>query len=178
MSSELSLRAGRLDFATIESKLQPALFVPRSVSTVHLLEELRRARQQFALVVGEYGDLQGVVTLTDVLTAIVGDLEPDRPAHERDILLREDGSWLVDGSVVIERFQAATGVELELPGAEDEGFYTLGGFVMHAGGRMPVVGDRFEVGDFILEVVDMDGTRVDKLLVMRRVRPAKFAVDE
>ncbi|MBX9607349.1 MAG: hemolysin family protein [Gammaproteobacteria bacterium] len=166
-----AVAAGQLDIASLEGKLQPALFVPRSISTVHLLEELRRARQQFALVVGEYGDLQGVVTLTDVLTAIVGDLEPDRPAHERDIIVREDGSWLVDGSVVIERFEAVAGVELALPGAEEEDFYTLGGFVMHARGRMPVAGDRVEAGEFVVEVVDMDGTRVDKLLVMRRAVP-------
>lgn len=172
-----AVASGTLDIAAIEGKLQPALFVPRSISTVHLLEELRRARQQFALVVSEYGEVQGVVTLTDVLTAIVGDLEPDRPPHERDIVQREDGSLLCDGSVTIERFLAVVGPGLSLPDADEDDFYTLGGLVMHALGRLPAVTDRVEIGGMAFEVVDMDGNRIDKVLATPLLPPADDGTD-
>lgn len=157
--------AARLDVDAIERLLVPALFVPRSVSTVHLLEELRRARQQFALVVGEYGELQGVVTLTDVLTAIVGDLEPGRPADERDIVRRADGSWLCDGGTSIDRLKIELGLAEPLPGEEEDDFYTLGGFVMHHIGRLPAITDSVEAAGLRFEVIDMDGNRVDKVLI-------------
>ena len=99
----------------IEAVLHPPLFVPETVTTTQLLENFRRARLQFALIVDEYGEVQGVVTLTDVMSAIVGELsEPERP-EERDMLQREDGSWLVDGDVGIERLKSVLDIEEELP---------------------------------------------------------------
>jgi putative hemolysin len=91
----------------IEAFVRPALYVPASVTTTQLLETFRRARQQCALMVDEYGGLQGLVTLTDVLTSIVGDLPSSDTPEENDIVVREDGSWLVDGSVTIERLKTA-----------------------------------------------------------------------
>lgn len=170
----------RLVVEALEQCLREPLYVPRSVTTVHLLEQFRRARQQFALVVGEYGELVGVVTLTDVLRAIVGDLEPDRPAHERDIVRRADGSWLCDGGIALDRLNAELGLNAGQYGVEDEEeIHTLGGLVMHALGRVPHVTDSFASGRFRFEVIDMDGNRVDKvLLTPLAAPPAAAPVDD
>lgn len=151
--------------ADIEAVLHSPLFVPETVTTTQLLENFRRARLQFALIVDEYGEVQGVVTLTDVMSAIVGELsEPERP-EERDMLQREDGSWLVDGDVGIERLKSVLVIDDELPGEDERGFHTLGGFIMHALGRIPSPTDHFEASGWRFEVMDMDRNRVDKVLL-------------
>lgn len=155
----------------VEQMLRPALYVPEGVSTTHLLENFRKAHQQCALIVDEYGELQGLVTLTDVLISIVGELPSSGIAEEQDIIVREDGSWLIDGSVAIERLKFVLEIDEDLPGEEDNAFNTLGGFVMHVLGRIPAVTDRFEVAGCRFEVVDMDKKRVDKVLVARMVPP-------
>jgi putative hemolysin len=148
----------------IEAALRPPLYVPESVTTTQLLENFRTARMQFALIVDEYGELEGLVTITDVLTAIVGEL----PSFDQtDLVQREDGSWLVDGGVPIERFKSELEIEESLPGEEAHTFNTLGGFVMHVLGRIPAVTEHFESAGFRFEVIDMDKNRIDKILVMR-----------
>jgi len=150
----------------VEAHLSPPLYVPETISTTQLLETFRKERVQFGLVVDEYGDLQGVVTLTDVLTAIVGELpEPDETG-EMDAVQREDGSWLVDGSLGLERLKQLLEIE-ELPDEEERSFHTVGGFAMHQLGRIPSVADHFEVAHYRFEVMDMDRNRVDKVLVAR-----------
>ena len=148
----------------IEGVLRPPLYVPESVTTTQLLENFRTARMQFALIVDEYGELEGLVTITDVLTAIVGEL----PSFDQtDLVQREDGSWLVDGNVSIERFKSELEIEEDLPGEEEHAFNTLGGFVMHVLGRIPAVTEHFESAGFRFEVMDMDKNRIDKILAMR-----------
>jgi len=154
----------------IERTMTPALYVPDTLSTTQLLESFRRERVQFALIVDEYGDLQGLVSLTDVLTAIVGELPEHDDAGDDDVVRREDGSWLVDGSVGLERLKATLGLE-ELPDEHEHGFHTVGGFAMHRLGRIPRVADHFEAAGFRFEVVDMDRNRVDKVLVARLPEP-------
>lgn len=161
----------------IEAFVRPALYVPASVTTTQLLETFRRARQQCALMVDEYGGLQGLVTLTDVLTSIVGDLPSSDAPEENDIVVREDGSWLVDGSVTIERLKTALEIPGDLPGEDENAFNTLGGFVMYVLGRIPQTSDHFELGDLRIEVVDMDRNRVDKVLIARPLRVASANVD-
>jgi len=151
----------------VEAFVRPALYVPASVTTTQLLETFRRARQQCALMVDEYGGLQGLVTLTDVLTSIVGDLPTSDAPEERDIVVREDGSWLADGSVPIERLKAVLEIHPHLPGEEENAFNTLGGFVMYVLGRIPLPADHFVVEGLRFEVVDMDRHRVDKVLIAR-----------
>lgn len=159
----------------IEAVLHPPLYVPETVTTTRLLENFRRARLQFALIVDEYGDVQGVVTLTDVMSAIVGELsEPERP-EERDMIQREDGSWLVDGDVGVERMKSVLDIEDDLPGEEDKGFHTLGGFIMHALGRIPATTDHFEAAGWRFEVMDMDKNRVDKVLISVIAEPNQTA---
>jgi putative hemolysin len=154
-----------IGIADIEAALRPPLFVPESVSTTQLLENFRRARMQFALIIDEYGEIEGVVTLTDVLSSIVGELDEPEAPEERDIIQREDGSWLVDGDVGIERLKAQLDIDEELPGEDEHSFHTLGGFVMHMLGRIPKPADHFVVVGLRFEVMDMDRNRVDKVLV-------------
>lgn len=153
----------------VEAHLRPPLYVPEGVTTTRLLENFRKARAQCALIVDEYGEMQGLVTLTDVLTSIVGDLPSSGSAEEQDVVVREDGSWLMDGSVPVERLKSVLGIEDDLPA--EENFNTLGGFVMHMLGRIPVVADHFEWGGLRFEVMDMDRKRVDKVLVTRIAPP-------
>lgn len=145
--------------------LRPPLYVPAGVSTTQLLENFRKARLQSALIVDEYGELQGLVTLTDVLTSIVGEIPSEDLSEEQDIVMREDGSWLMDGGVSVERFKTVLRVNDDLPGEEENAFNTLGGFLMHMLGRVPAVADHFNWGGCRIEVMDMDKNRVDKVLV-------------
>ncbi|HEX5803339.1 MAG TPA: hemolysin family protein [Azospira sp.] len=154
-----------VNLADIEDVLHPPLYVPEAVSTTQLLENFRRARLQFALIVDEYGEVQGLVTLTDVLSSIVGELvEPEAP-EDRDIIRRDDGSWLVDGDVGIERLKAQLDIAEDLPGEEENNFHTLGGFIMHVLGRIPAPADNFIAAGKRFEVMDMDRNRVDKVLI-------------
>lgn len=151
----------------VERYLRPPLFVPEGVTTTHLLESFRKSRQQCALIVDEYGELQGLVTLTDVLTSIVGDIPSSDTTEPLDIVQRGEDSWLVDGGVSIERLKTALHIEENLPGEDEKAYNTLGGLAMYILGRIPVVPDRFETGGFGFEVVDMDRNRVDKVLLTR-----------
>jgi putative hemolysin len=157
----------------IEKSLRPPLYVPEGVTITHLMENFRNARQQCALIVDEYGELQGMVTLTDVLIAIVGEIPTSDISAEQDIVVRKDHTWLIDGSVTIERLKSVLEIDAELPGEQEHTFNTLGGFVMHALDRIPVVTDSFETTGFRFEVIDMDRNRVDKMLVTRMAQPEK-----
>ena len=161
----------------VERHLAPPLFLPETISTTQLLESFRRERVQFGLIVDEYGDLQGLVSLTDVLTSIVGDLPEQDDPTDTDLVQREDGSWLVDGSVGLERLKQVLEID-ELPEESERGFHTIGGFAMHSLGRIPSVADHFEASGYRFEVVDMDRNRVDKVLVARLPDSQPVAVDE
>ena len=169
-----ALEGGPLD---VERHLTPPLFLPETISTTQLLESFRRERVQFGLIVDEYGDLQGLVSLTDVLTSIVGDLPEQDDPTDTDLVRREDGSWLVDGAVGLERLKQVLEIDA-LPEETERGFHTVGGFAMHSLGRIPTVTDHFEASGYRFEVVDMDRNRVDKVLVARLPDPQPVAVDE
>lgn len=142
------------------------LYIPRGVSVPTLVEHFRRAGQLMALVVDEYGVIEGVVTLADVMAAIVGEL-PSRHSEEDEIVQRKDGSWLVSGSVGGAQFREVLGIEMVLPGEKEHVFQTMGGFMMYMLRRIPAVADQIQVGDYLFEVVDMDRNRVDKILVTK-----------
>lgn len=158
--------------ADVEAVLLPPLYVPESVTTTKLLENFRNSRLQFALIVDEYGEVEGLVTLTDVLSAIVGELSVPVAPEDRDIVQREDSSWLVDGDVSIERLKSSLAIAADLPGEEGRSFHTLGGFIMHMLGRIPVPADHCEAVGWSFEVMDMDRNRVDKVLVSALIPPA------
>ncbi|MFH1814245.1 MAG: hemolysin family protein [Pseudomonadota bacterium] len=162
-----SLAGITIDRASIEALLTPPLYVPDTVSTAQLLENFRRTRKHLALLVDEYGDLQGLVTVNDVLAAIVGDISVEDIDVAQEIVQREDGSWLVDGSTSISKLKSVVGLDEELPGEESGGFHTVGGFVLHVLGRIPVAADYFELPGLRIEVMDMDRNRIDKVLVQQ-----------
>lgn len=148
----------------IEAVLQPAQFVPESMSLLDVLERLRDSHSQIVLVIDEFGGFQGLVTLNDMLEAIVGDLPQLDDRGEPDVIEREDGSLLIDGQVSIDDLKALLRVK-ELPEESSGAYQTVGGFMMTTLGRIPSSGDHFEWGGLSFEVVDMDGFRVDKVLV-------------
>ncbi len=148
----------------IEASTRPALYVPDTVTTSQLLDHFRKARVQFALVVDEYGELEGLVSLTDVLTSIVGELPAEDEDVDAEAIQREDGTWLIDASMTVERFNTHFDLD-DLPGSDSGGFHTVGGFVMHQLGSVPRVADHFTCLGLRFEVVDMDRHRVDKVLI-------------
>jgi len=150
----------------LAASLQPPLFVPANASALRVLEMFRQAATPVALVVDEYGGFLGLVTLNDVLGAIVGDVALADVHDEPEIVRREDGSWLLDGMLPWDDFKAALGLRGQ-PGAEVGRFQTVGGFIMDRLARVPREGDHFAWNDLRFEVVDMDGRRVDKVLVSR-----------
>jgi putative hemolysin len=148
---------------------EPALFVPETMTLMTLLEQFKRTHLPVALVVDEFGDIQGLVSLTDVTSSIVGDL-PSEPGEEPLIVRREDGSWLMDGGLDLETVVRTIGTDSLLNDEEHQHYHTLGGLAMAALGRVPRTGDLFERRGYRFEVVDMDVNRVDRVLVSRAVR--------
>ena len=147
---------------------KPPLYVLSSISLMHFLEECKKTTVHFALVVDEYGEVEGLVTLNDVMEAIVGDIPSADLFEEPLIVQREDGSWLIDGILPVDKFEDLFEIDGLLSQAKGN-FHTVGGFVMMHMGRVPVASDWFEWHGLRIEVVDMDKNRVDKLLVSRLV---------
>jgi putative hemolysin len=152
------------------AQLLPALFVPETKDALDLLDQFQKSRQHLAIVLDEHGGTAGIVTLHDILEAIVGELPPGDEESEPLLVKRDDGSWLVDGSLPMPEFKDAFRLQ-ELPEEADGHFHTVGGLVMSALRRIPRAGDAFEISGLRLEVVDMDGRRVDKVLVTRVTSP-------
>jgi magnesium and cobalt exporter, CNNM family len=157
---ELLMRSLAREPVDLRSLSHPPLFVPETMLASKALQLLKECPVHLALVIDEYGGLQGMVTINDIVEEIVGDIEPDSPQATR----RKDGSWLVDGMLPVHEFKEIFHVK-RLPGEERNNFQTLGGFVLMRLGRVPVVADQFRWGSLRFEVVDMDGNRVDKVLV-------------
>ncbi len=154
------------DRAALETLARPPLFVPEAMPALDLLEALRRGRQHAAVVLDEYGGVSGIVTLDDVLEALVGTIpETDSEAGEHWLVQRADGSWLVDGQAPIADLEEV--LDASLVNEERPGYETVGGFVMTALEHLPRVTDHFVRSNYRFEVVDMDGRRVDKVLVTR-----------
>ncbi|EIM02134.1 hemolysin [Rhodanobacter thiooxydans] len=146
--------------------LAKPLFVPATARALDLLEEFRDAETPLALVVDEYGDIEGVVTVNDLLAAVVGASQIGHAGSGEDspIKRRADGSWLVDGSLSTDDLRELLQID-ELPGEEEHGYRTAAGMVMTALGHVPQTGEMFAWHGIRFEVVDLDGARIDKLLV-------------
>jgi putative hemolysin len=148
----------------ISKALTPALFVPESAPALSVLDEFKTSGARLALVTDEYGSIQGLITIHDIMASIVGGIPSAGHPPEGAAIQREDGSWLLDGLLPIDEFHDLIDADT-LPG-EGRGYYqTLGGFVMMYLERTPRTGDRFVWDKLRFEVLDMDGYRVDKVLV-------------
>jgi putative hemolysin len=154
----------------LHANLREPLFVPPHMSALKLLEMFKDSRLPMALVLDEYGGLHGLVTVNDILEAVVGDVSVKGERDEPEIVQREDGSWLIDGMVTVDEVSEVLDVE-NFPGEKEGHFQTLGGFIMTYLGRIPHTADVLEWGGLRFEVVDMDGLRVDKVLIIPLTPP-------
>ncbi|AZP12350.1 hemolysin family protein [Undibacterium parvum] len=149
----------------IAAAVTPALFIPESLSAMQLLEAFKKNRAELALVINEYGEIEGIVTLSDVLGALVGDVAATDNNQEADSVQREDGSWLIDGGVSFNRFREILGTDLSFPEETSGSYHTLAGFVLTHFGYIPKSSEYFEWAGLRIEVVDLDKNRIDRLLV-------------
>lgn len=157
------LQDGTVDLVALA---EPALFVPETMTLMSLLEQFKRTHLPVALVIDEFGDVEGLVSLTDVISSIVGEL-PTEAGEEPMIVRREDGSWLMDGGLALDVVFRTLDTSSLVGDEEPPHYHTLGGLVMQALGRVPKTGDVFTRGGFRFEVMDMDANRVDRVLVSR-----------
>jgi putative hemolysin len=155
----------RGDATDLASQLQPAVFVPESLTGMDLLGHFRASGTQMVLVVDEYGEVQGLVTLQDVLEAVTGEFKP-RNQEDAWAVQRDDGSWLLDGLIPIPELKDRLGLKA-VPDENKGRYHTLSGLIMWLLGRLPRTGDIGTWEDWKLEVVDLDGKRVDKVLATR-----------
>lgn len=157
--------------------LEKPLFIPENTPAVRVLEMEKELGVHEALVIDEYGGVMGFVTLFDVLEAIIGELPSQGEVDEPEIFQREDGSYLLDGLLPVDEFKDLFDLD-SLPEEDKVGFQTIGGFVMNQIGSIPAPGQSFAWEDLLLEVLDMDGHRVDKVLVTRKSAAGKTETQE
>lgn len=156
-----ALHRGELD---PEKDLDPPLHIPDSISVLQLLDQFQRSSTHLAVVTDEYGEIEGITTPIDILKAIAGEL-PDLGSRERaEYVQREDGSWLVDGHMPIEELQQRLG-RRDMGGRD---YHTVAGFVLARLGRIPKAGDTLTWRDLKIEIMDMDGVRIDKILLRKQ----------
>lgn len=144
--------------------MKPAVFVPESQSALEMLETFKHSSQHMAMVIDEFGGLMGLVTLTDIIEALVGEIHSPGLPEEPEVVKLEGGAWLLDGGLPIHEFMEILDMR-EPPEEAERGYDTLGGFVMDMLGRIPVRGDSFEHAHFRFEVMGMEGKRVGKVQV-------------
>jgi putative hemolysin len=155
-----ALHRGALD---PEKDLDPPLHIPDSISVLQLLDQFQRSSTHLAVVTDEYGEIEGITTPIDILKAIAGEL-PDLGSRERaEWTQREDGSYLVDGHMPIEELQQRLG-RRDMGGRD---YHTVAGFVLARLGRIPKAGDTLTWRDLKIEIMDMDGMRIDKILLKK-----------
>ncbi len=155
----------------LTAQLQPCVYVPESLTGMELLEQFRVSGTQMVFVIDEYGELQGLVTLQNVLEAVTGEFKP-RNAEDAWAVQRDDGSWLLDGLIPIPELKDR--LDLKETPEEDKGrYHTLSGMMMWLLGQLPSTGDVAEWEHWRLEVVDLDGKRIDKVLASRLPEPTE-----
>ncbi len=151
------------DLTKFKQIMKPAMFVPENNSAYQVLEKIKQTKQHTCFIVDEYGTIQGMITLNDILEAIVGDI-PQSDMSDYEVKERDDGSFLVDAQIpfydFLSRFDKA-----EWMNEGEHEFDTLAGFILHELERIPQTADKFEWKGFKIEIIDMDGHRIDKVLV-------------
>lgn len=151
------------DHLQLGQVMQPALFIPENISAYQVLERFKSAKVHSAFIVDEYGSIQGMLTLNDILEAIVGEI-PQEEGPDYEIIERENGSFLIDAQIpfydFLSRFE-----KTEWMNEGEQDFDTLAGFILHQLERIPKTGEKFQWKGFSIEIIDMDGHRIDKVLV-------------
>ncbi|MFN7139888.1 MAG: hemolysin family protein, partial [Limisphaerales bacterium] len=149
----------------------PPLFVPEMQSVTRLLETFKKSGQHVALVVDEFGTIAGLVTLVDVLEAIVGDIPTPGTRLKPELKQRVDGSWLVDGGFDVQELDEI--LKIGLPQRANKGYETIAGFIFTKFGHVPVEGETLVWNDYLFEVIDMDRHRIDKILITKKQKSEK-----
>ncbi|MEP7259342.1 MAG: hemolysin family protein [Flavitalea sp.] len=151
------------DITRFKDLMLPPLYVPENNTPYQVLEKYKQSKIHSCFIIDEYGSLLGMITLNDILEAIVGDL-PEQNINDYEIVEREDGTYLVDAQIpfydFLSRFE-----KTEWMNEGEQEFDTLAGFILHQLKRIPHTGDKFEWGGFKIEIIDMDANRIDKVLV-------------
>ena len=160
------------DDAPIERLLRPATFVPETKRVPELLKEFQRKQVQIAIVVDEYGGTAGLVTIEDLLEEIVGEIRDEYDVETESVVDEGAGGFVFSGKVSIDEFRERLGVEIE-----DEGFETVGGYVLTRVGRVPAVGETFELDGLIVEVLEAERRRIHKVRV-RKAQPEPSTVED
>lgn len=169
-----ALRGGDRDLA--HQPLQDALYVPETITGMELLDNFRQSGGQMAFVIDEYGEVQGIVTLQDLIEAITGEFSPRDPETSWAVQ-RDDGTWLLDGHIPVPELKDRLGLDT-VPDEERGRYHTLSGLMMLLTGRLPKEGDKVEWELWRFEIVDMDGRTIDKVLATRRDPDAPESTDE
>jgi putative hemolysin len=158
------------DHIDLSTLARPPFFVSEYQHVDDLLTTFRRKGIHLAIVIDEYSQVVGLVTLEDLLEELVGEIQDEYDApQDNSVVQRPDGSWLVDGMLDYETVEERIG--LKPPEGDQGGYHTLAGMILAYMGRIPIVGDTVTIGNYLLEVVDMDGRRIDRVLI----RPKKDA---
>ncbi|MBO9682652.1 MAG: HlyC/CorC family transporter [Flavisolibacter sp.] len=160
------------DFTKFKDVVQPAMFVPENNTAYQVMEKFKETKQHSCFIVDEYGSLQGMITLNDIMEAIVGDI-PQTGMEDYEIVQREDGTFLVDAQIPFYDFLSHFN-KADWASEEEYSFDTLAGCVLHELERIPQTGDQLKWRGFDIEVIDMDGHRIDKVLV----KPSQEIIDE
>jgi len=145
----------------LRAHIQQPIAIPETMSLLRAMAVFKQTSLHMALVVDEFGSVQGVITPLDLLEMIAGDFPEDHDEGERRILRREDGSWLVDARLDIQELNDALGENFEAEG----GYHTVAGLILDRLGRIPAEGEILHLGAFDVEIVDMDGSRIDKVIL-------------
>ncbi|HEX9786459.1 MAG TPA: hemolysin family protein [Candidatus Binatia bacterium] len=161
----------------LRETMQQAAFVPRSMTALQVLDHIKQSSSHIVLVVDEYGGIEGLLTHHDLLEAIAGDMPLGKTPAEPKAVQRSDGSWLLDGMMSVDEFKEVFQLE-NVPGEKRDTFQTLGGFLFTQMGRLPSVSEYYEWNHLRFEIVDMDGKRIDKVLVSPVQKSPHFKVGE
>lgn len=149
----------------VKDLMTKPLVVPTSQTVIQLLDTFKQTGKHMALIADEFGSMRGLVTLHDVMEAVIGDLPSQDERARPSALKREDGSWLIDAMIDVDSLQGIF-PKINFGKEQSRGYQTLAGFVVKQLGHLPKEGETFEAGGYIFEILDMDRHRVDKLLVM------------
>jgi putative hemolysin len=147
-----------------EDYITPAVFVPENSIALNVLEIFRSTEAKMVLVIDEYGGVQGLLTVRDILQSVIGVFQASDLMQEPHILKRSDGSWLVDGATPVDEFMDSFNLS-DMPDYERGHYETMGGFILNQMGKIPMTGESFGWSGLRFEIVDMDGLRVDKILI-------------
>lgn len=161
---DLLIESLRGESLRLKLNLQPVMYIPETAHASRALEIFKAGEAEMLIIVDEFGSMQGLLTISDILEEIVGDIQDGEPQATQ----RQDGSWLLDGMLDVEDFKEIFNIR-HLP--DEEEYETLGGFIMNHLGRVPRAADMFEWNNLRFEVMDMDGNRVDKVMVT--LKPVK-----